>query len=214
MRLTLLLSALIVIVFVLVVLFVDNIDEFYSFYGFSDQNMLERPYVFFTSIFLHAGIEHLLANLFVLVFFGLAVEKELGSARTLAIFLLGAVAGDMLSLAVYPFDALSVGASAGIFALIGVGMLVRPLDLSFYPLILPIPLLFLGIAYTVYNIYGFFFLPESNISYISHFGGLFIGLVLGFAETGFRKGLKTLLIGIAGLVIIAALWWYFVSRAL
>ncbi|MBI4170402.1 MAG: rhomboid family intramembrane serine protease [Candidatus Aenigmarchaeota archaeon] len=214
MRLTLLLSALIVIVFVLVVLFVDNIDEFYSFYGFSDQNMLERPYVFFTSIFLHAGIEHLLANLFVLVFFGLAVEKELGSARTLAIFLLGAVAGDMLSLAVYPFDALSVGASAGIFALIGVGMLVRPLDLSFYPLILPIPLLFLGIAYTVYNIYGFFFLPESNISYIGHFGGLFVGLVLGFAETGFRKGLKTLLIGIAGLVIIAALWWYFVSRAL
>lgn len=212
MRLTLLLSALIVVVFVLVVLFVNNIDEFYAFYGFSGANMLERPYVFFTSIFLHAGIEHLLANLFVLIFFGLAVEKELGSARTLVIFLLGALAGDLLSLAVYPFDALSIGASAGIFALIGVGMLVRPLDLSFYPLVLPVPLLFLGIAYAVYNVYGFFFLPESNISYIGHFGGLFAGLVIGLAETGFRKGLKTLLIGIAALVVVAALWMYLTAK--
>ncbi len=212
MRLTLLLSAIMVISFAAVLIFVSNIDAFYSYYGFSGANLLARPYVLVTSIFLHAGIEHLLANLLVLVFFGFAVEKELGAPKTLAIFLGGAVAGDLLSLAVYPFGAVSVGASAGIFALIGVGMLVRPLDMSFYPLVMPVPLLFLGIAYALYNIYGFFFLPESDISYIAHFGGLFVGLVVGFAKTGMKKGMRTLLLGLFALAVVAGLWLVFVSR--
>ncbi len=212
MRLTLLLAAAMVIVFAGTVLFVDNIDEFYNYYGFSGANLLERPYVLVTSIFLHAGIEHLLSNLLVLIFFGFAVEKEMGPLKTLVIFMLGAVAGDLLSLAVYPFGAISVGASAGIFALIGVGMLVRPLDISFYPLVLPVPLLFLGIAYAVYNVYGFFFLPASDISYIGHFGGLFVGLVVGFAHTGMKKGMRTLLVGLAALAVVAALWYYLVVK--
>jgi len=211
MRLTLLLSALMIVSFAAVLIFVNNIDAFYSHYGFSGANLLARPYVLLTSIFLHAGIEHLLANLLVLAFFCMAVEKELGSLKTLGIFFAGAVAGDLLSLAVYPFDAVSVGASAGIFALVGVGMLVRPLDLSFYPMIMPIPLLFLGIAYALYNVYGFFFLPESGISYIAHFGGLFVGLAAGFAKTGMKKGMRTLLIGLFALAVVAALWLVFAS---
>ncbi len=213
MRLTLLLSALIVAAFAMVLVFVDNIDAFYSYYGFSGANAVERPYVFFTSIFLHAGLEHLLANLLVLVFFGFAVEKELGAWKTLGIFLAGAFAGDFLSLVVYPFDAISVGASAGIFALIGVGMLVRPLDMSFYPLVMPVPLLFLGIAYALYNIYGFFFLPGTDISYIAHFGGLFVGLAVGFAKTGMKKGMRTLLLGLFALAVVAALWLVLASAS-
>jgi rhomboid protease GluP len=211
MRATLLLSAVMIIVFIYSAFFVADVDGFYNYYGFSGANLLARPYVLFTSIFLHAGIEHLLSNLLVLLFFGIAVEKELKSSRTLVVFFLGAIAGDMLSLFVYPFDAIAVGASAGIFALIGVGMLVKPLDVSFYPLVMPIPLLFLGIGYALYNVYGFFFLQSSDISYIAHFGGLFVGLAVGFAETGFKKGIKTLAIGLIALAAIIALWLLFVK---
>jgi membrane associated rhomboid family serine protease len=212
MKLTLALTAIIIAVFLYVTFFVPDPDAFFSYYGFSGANMLARPYVLLTSIFLHSGIEHLLSNVLVLLFFGFAVEKEMGPLRTLGVFLLGAAAGDLLSLAIYPFDAVSVGASAGIFALIGIGMLVRPLDLSFYPLVVPIPLLFLGIGYIAYNFYGFFFLPNSDISYMGHFGGLFVGLLAGIAKTGMKKGIGLLAAGTAVLAAVLAVIWYFFLR--
>lgn len=203
MRLTFALAILIIAAFAGVLLFVGDVEAFYDFYGFSGPNLMQRPYVLLTSVFLHAGLEHLLSNLLVLIFFGLAAEKELGSWKMLAVFLAGAAAGDLLSLLVYPFDTVSVGASAGIFALIGVGMLVRPLDLSLYPLVVPVPLLFLGIAYALYNVYGFFFLAGDNISYAGHFGGLLVGLAVGFRIKGLRRSLRLLLLGAAALALIA-----------
>jgi len=113
-------------------------EDFYNAFGFSLNNLQSNPSVLVTSIFMHGSIEHLLSNVFVLLFFGLAVEAELGKRKMLLIFFLGAFAGDLLSLAVYAPDQIAIGASAGIFALVGVGMLVRPLDLSFYPLVMPI----------------------------------------------------------------------------
>jgi len=209
---TIILSILMVLAFLFAVFFVKDLDAFYNYYGFSGANLLARPYVLITSIFMHAGIEHLLSNLLVFIFFARAVEKEMGPWKMLAIFLLGAIGGDILSLLIYPFDAISVGASAGIFGLIGVGMLVCPMDLSLYPLIIPIPLVFVGIAYSLYNIYGFLFLPQSDISYIGHFGGLFVGLAVGFAKTGFKKGLRTLLLGLLILAMAIAAWFLISPR--
>jgi hypothetical protein len=181
-------------------------EPFYDYYGFSVNNALERPYVLVTSIFMHGSLEHLLSNILVLVFFGLAVESELGKLRMLGIFFLGAFAGDILSALVYPADTLAVGASAGIFALMGVGMLVRPLDLSFYPLIIPIPLAMLGLSYALYNVYGFIMNTDPGISYIAHFGGLFVGLAFGFRREGWKKGLRTIIITFLIMILIPVAW--------
>lgn len=178
----------------------------YDTFGFSRDNLVQRPYVVITSIFLHGSIEHLLSNLLVLIFFGLAVESELGSKKTLAIFFIGAFAGDLLSLLVYAPGEIAVGASAGIFALIGVGMLVRPLDLSFYPLALPIPLALLGLAYALYNVYGFVTNIDPQVSYIAHFGGLFVGLAFGFRKEGRKRGLKIIAITFLVMIIIPLIW--------
>jgi hypothetical protein len=205
MKFTLLLVLLCIIGFI-IALIVPEPDAFYNTYGFSGQNMLVRPYVLVTSIFMHGGVEHLLANVLVLIFFGIAVEAELGWRKMLLIFFLGAFAGDALSLLVYPFDSIAVGASAGIFALIGVGMLVRPMDLSFYPLILPIPLALLGIAYIFFNAYEFIAMPNSTISYIAHFGGFFVGIVFGVRSAGLKKSLKIILIALALMIVLPLLW--------
>jgi uncharacterized protein len=210
MKLTFLLVILCVIGFI-AALAVPDADAFYNTYGFSGDNMLARPYVFVTSIFMHGSLEHLLANVFVLLFFGLAVESELGWRKMTVIFFLGAAAGDLLSLFVYPFDSIAVGASAGIFALIGVGMLVRPVDMSFYPLILPIPLALLGIAYILFNAYEFIFMPTVNISYIAHFGGFFVGIVFGIRYKGWKKSLKIILIALALMIILPVLWMMLVG---
>ncbi len=175
-------------------------------YGFSPNNLQQRPYVLVTSIFLHGSLEHLLSNILILIFFGLAVESELGTKRMLLIFLLGAFAGDLLSIAVYAPDEIAIGASAGIFALIGVGMLVKPLDLSFYPLVVPIPLALLGLAYAFYNAYGFIANIDPNVSYIAHFGGLFVGLAFGFRREGWRKGLKIIILTFLVMILIPLVW--------
>ena len=204
MRLTLILIFLCLIGFIFPI-FVTDYNAFVSEFGFSGKNLLAKPWVLITSIFLHANIGHLLSNVFILFFFGMAVESELGK-KMLLIFFLGAIAGDLLSLLVYPFEAVSIGASAGIFALIGVGILVRPFDFSFYPFIMPIPLAFLGIFYAIYNIYGFIMEPASEISYIAHFGGLFVGMYYGFQIVGMKKGVTIILLVLSIMVLIPIIW--------
>lgn len=210
MKITLLLIALTVAAFGYQVFFAAEgiVDR----YGFSGANVLARPYVFLSSVFLHGSLEHLLANVLVWIFFGFAVESELGRLRMLAIFFLGAFAGDMLSLLFYPFDAVSIGASAGIFALVGAGMLVRPLDLSFYPVIIPVPLALLGMFYAVYNAYEFVFAADPNISYIGHFGGLAAGLLFGFREKGFGHGVKIILITLGIMILIPLVFMLLLGR--
>ena len=204
MKFTWILVLICILGFVYAALYADQ--NFYDTYGFSFNNIQQRPYVLVTSIFMHASLEHLLSNILVMIFFGLAVESELGTKRMLLIFFLGAFAGDFLSLLVYPPTEIAVGASAGIFALIGIGMLVKPLDLSFYPLIVPVPLALLGLAYAIYNVYGFVTNVDPNISYIAHFGGLFVGMAFGFRREGWKRGLKIIAITFLVMILIPLLW--------
>lgn len=203
MKLTLILAALCVVGFAASVYGGEN---FYNAYGFSLNNLQANPAVLVTSIFMHGSLEHLLSNVFVLLFFGLAVEAELGKRKMLLIFFLGAFAGDLLSLAVYAPDQIAIGASAGIFALVGVGMLVRPLDMSFYPLVMPIPLALLGLGYALYNVYGFVVNLDPEISYIAHFGGLFVGIAFGLRHEGWKKGLKIIAITFLVMILIPVVW--------
>jgi membrane associated rhomboid family serine protease len=73
-------------------------------------------------------------------------------------------------------------------------MLVKPMDVSFYPLVIPIPLALLGMAYVLFNLYAFFFSPVGNISYIGHIGGLIAGFLYGITRVGWKRGAKIVLI--------------------
>ncbi len=205
MKLTLLLIFLCIAGFAYTVFFVNDYDTFFADYGFSGQAVLSRPWILFTSIFLHGSLEHLLSNILVLLFFGAAVESELGKPKMLAIFFLGAFFGDIVSLFFYTSGTVAIGASAGIFALIGVGMIVRPFDLSLYPFFIPVPLALLGVMYALYNAIGFV-QGTGNISYAAHFGGLFIGLAFGFKREGWKRGLMLIGIMFFILLLIPYIW--------
>ena len=196
---------LMLVAFAYTFFFVTDVEAFFSAYGFSGANLLSRPYVLITSIFLHAGIVHLLSNVLTLMFFGSAIESELGRPKMLAIFFIGAFVGDLFSLFIYPFDAVAVGASAGIFALIGAGIFVKPFDLSMYPFMVPLPLALLGIMYAVYNAYGFVSGP-SNISYIAHFGGLLVGVIYGVRREGWKRSFLIVSLVLLVLISIPIVW--------
>lgn len=79
-------------------------------------------YRLFTAMFLHFGLTHLAYNMLCLIFLGDVLETIVGPVKYLVIYLLGGLAGNLLSLAMdlrsesFP---VSAGASGAIFAVVG-----------------------------------------------------------------------------------------------
>lgn len=71
-----------------------------------------------TTLFVHANWLHLLMNGVTLWMFGSSIERTMGRWRFLAIFVLAGAAGNLLSALHARYD-VAVGASAGIFGLVG-----------------------------------------------------------------------------------------------
>lgn len=201
MKLTLILILMALLAFFVPFFVYENIEDYYATFGFRGNDLFTRPWTLVTSVFLHGNIEHLLSNVLVWFFFGIAVEAELGKMKTAAMFFIGAVAGNLLSMLFYSPDTVFIGASAGIFTLIGIGMMVKPLDVSFYPLIIPIPLALLGMGYVLFNILALFSGESSNISYIGHLAGLSIGFLYGIMKVGLKRG--ALIVFLTLLIMIA-----------
>jgi membrane associated rhomboid family serine protease len=76
-----------------------------------------------TAGFLHAGFFHLLFNMFSLWILGTMLEPAIGHVRFALIFLVSLLAGSFGALLVEP-DSLTVGASGGIFGLMGAAVVV------------------------------------------------------------------------------------------
>ena len=70
-------------------------------------------------MYLHAGILHMLFNVFALLFAGKVVEKKIGSFLYFLLYHLIAVVNAIIICLIFPNN-ISVGASAGIFGMIGI----------------------------------------------------------------------------------------------
>ena len=78
-----------------------------------------QPWRLLTSVFVHAGLSHLLLNLFSLWLLGLLVEDRVGPLRLLLVYLACGVGGSLASLWWHESGINSVGASGAIFGLYG-----------------------------------------------------------------------------------------------
>ncbi|WP_197024286.1 rhomboid family intramembrane serine protease [Nocardiopsis sp. CNT312] len=124
-------------------------------------------YRLITAAFLHGGVFHLLLNGYLLYLFGTPLERWLGHGRFLALWLLGALSGSVLTVLVEPHQ-FAVGASGAGFALLGaVFVLGRRIGAD---------LRMVGVLLVI-NLVATFLVP--NISWTAHIGGLVAGLVLG-----------------------------------
>lgn len=73
----------------------------------------------FLHMYLHAGVLHMLFNVFALLFAGKIVEKKIGSLPYLLLYHTIAIANAIIVCLIFA-DSTSVGASAGIFGMIGI----------------------------------------------------------------------------------------------
>jgi len=131
---------------------------------------------FLTAIFLHGSITHLLFNLFALLFFGIILEKKIGSNRFLAIYLTSGIIANIISVNFYTS---SLGASGAIYGILGALTILTPL-IMVWAFGLMMPMFLASILWVVADILrtmGAF--GETNIGSIAHLSGIAIGIILG-----------------------------------
>ena len=130
-------------------------------------------YRLFTGMFLHAGILHLLFNMYALYIIGMQLESFLGKAKYLIVYLLSGIGASMLS--IFFSNSFSVGASGAIFGLMGAllyfGYHYRVyLDSVVKSQIIPLIILNLILGFTI-----------SGVDNWAHIGGLVSGILATMA---------------------------------
>ncbi|HUA65683.1 MAG TPA: rhomboid family intramembrane serine protease [Alphaproteobacteria bacterium] len=151
---------------------------------------------FFTSFFLHGGIEHLLGNLYFFLLFGAEVEDFLGWWRFLVLIFLSAFVGDVIHiLGNLHSEIPTIGASGGISGVMAFYACKFPrarIGFFFVPLFLI--LLFFGrthwwLRLPAWTAFGLWFLLQlhlageqmiglTNVAALAHIGGVATGFVL------------------------------------
>lgn len=132
-----------------------------------------------TSTFLHAGFDHYFNNMALLLVMGILVERELGSARFLAIYLVSGFASSFGHYLFHAFDYTPlVGASGAISGVMG-AFLVVTFCLG-QRLTMPRMLGALFVIYWVSDQLISIYLDSGTrdgIAYFAHFGGFIGGLL-------------------------------------
>ena len=126
-----------------------------------------------TSMFVHANIVHLVSNMIFLLIFGLRAEGLFTKKEYLVIYFGSGLFGNILSLLLWSPETISVGASGAIFGIFGACIIY----------------IYQSIIAVVF--YSFLLLMMSSgygVNIFAHFGGLVIGLALGyfFAKRRYR----------------------------
>lgn len=83
------------------------------------------PENYFTHLFTHVGLQHLIANLLPLLLFGLVFEAVAGGAHLLAVFLLSGILSSLVFTFFNPLVVL-VGASTGVSGLMVAATVLKP----------------------------------------------------------------------------------------
>jgi membrane associated rhomboid family serine protease len=135
-----------------------------------------------SSAFLHAGLQHAAFNALALWILGSFVERILGTRRLLVLVLGSALAGNLASLAVYR-DVQSVGASGGVWGLLGAGAVLGFASRGLlHPALVPGVRRAAGINLAL-NLFVSF-LPQVNVA--AHLGGGLCGAALMFVPAWTR----------------------------
>jgi membrane associated rhomboid family serine protease len=106
-------------------------DDFVNAYSMVPTEVVsgQHLYTVFTSMFMHAGWEHIIGNMVFLWAFGPEVEDAMGGTRYLIFYPLGGLASSAAEIAIHPSSTIpSLGASGAIAAVMGAFVITYPRD--------------------------------------------------------------------------------------
>ena len=143
----------------------------------------KRPWTLITYMFAHSvkDIFHILFNMLVLYWFGRLFVEYLGSAKLVALYVLGGLTGGLAYLLIYYIgfgsaNATMVGASGAIYAIV-IGTAVLLPNYTFYLLFFgPVKIKYIAIFYVVLSLLS----VRQGVNLggnIAHLGGAFMGFI-------------------------------------
>jgi membrane associated rhomboid family serine protease len=157
--------------------------------AFSPVSALRQPWSFFTYMFVHAGLLHLLGNMLMLFVFGTAVENRMGSRTFILYYLLCGVGAAIFSLGlsiimpVSPF----IGASGAVLGVALAFAIYWPdAELIIFPIPMPIRARTLVTALVALDVLLYFLTPGDGIAHLAHVGGVAFGYLF-FRMQGFSR---------------------------
>jgi membrane associated rhomboid family serine protease len=150
-----------------------------------------------TAMFINYGAVHMLLNMSLVATLGRYLERQLGPARFLALYLLSGLGGNVAAYLIQPQNQGSAGASTATYGLVIAAIVInKRLSLDAGPII---PLLVTNIIFT---------LSVPQVSVPGHFGGLAAGAaaaaVLAYARIPHRTGKQVAGCSVVLAVILAA----------
>ena len=136
---------------------------------------------FFTYMFMHGSLEHILLNMLALFCFGTSVERGLGSKEFLLLYLLSGVFCGIFSFIVYYFGGINgnimffyvrlVGASGAIYSLLLAYAVMFPRNVIYLMGVLPVPAPILVLVYAIIALVSQIFSLGGNVAHITHLAG-------------------------------------------
>ncbi|WP_292461069.1 rhomboid family intramembrane serine protease [Methanothermococcus sp.] len=151
--------------------------------SFNPANALNMPWQFITAMFIHANFMHLFANMFVLFFFGIKLERLIGGANFIKVFFISGIVGNIAYLLYSDYTNTyipALGASGAISGVLGTLTILEPnMKIVMFPLPIPIKLKTATMVFAIFEIICVLFSILPSIGHICHLGGLFTGIFFG-----------------------------------
>jgi membrane associated rhomboid family serine protease len=156
----------------------------------------------FTSMFMHAGLEHILGNMLFFWVFAPAIEDVMGSLKFLLFYFLGGLAAALAQVAVNPASTVpTLGASGAIAAVMGAFLITYPRDrirtlllLGWFVRVAYVPaILLMGLWFLTQLFSGLGALAHvetgGGVAYMAHIGGFIFGVLSSrlFESPGRRR---------------------------
>lgn len=148
----------------------------------NSQVMNGSYYQLFTSLFIHANIEHIAGNMFFLLIFGLEAEKLFNTKQYLLIYFLSGLAGNLLSLGLFLLfpgpPVIEVGASGAIFGVFGAVAIYIGKSIGGWRAIM---------AALASALFLLLLSAGPDVNSLAHVAGVVVGLLIGYVSANRRR---------------------------
>lgn len=163
------------------------LSDIYQAYAMqpSEISELESTSTLVSSMFMHAGVFHLLGNLFFLWTFGDNVEEVFGKFKFLIFYLFFGFAASMAHIWIHPDSIVpALGASGAISGVLGAYLCLFPhvnIKTLIYGYLTDVPAwIYLGLWIFIQLASAFFYDFEGGVAWWAHIGGFITGYIITF----------------------------------
>lgn len=172
----------IVVITVIIFIFQNIFSSITDSFALVSADVLSRPWIIITHMFLHADISHIFYNMFALALFGTILEKIIDWKRFLFLYFSSGIVAAVGAIIFYPA---TIGASGAIFGILGTLAALRP-KMVVWTAYVPMPMIVAAAFWAFLDVVGI--IVPSDIANAAHLFGLAFGIVVGiFWRKRFRE---------------------------